>query len=523
MAGLQPTSYDELPYDSNAFPSTHPDNLAVVATLCGMRTPPANHCRVLELGCSDGSNLIPMAATLPESRFVGIDSSERQISDGRNVVESLKLPNIELKALSILEIDEAFGQFDYIICHGVFSWVPAPVQDKILEISKRNLAPNGIAYISYNTYPWWHIRGMFRDMMCYHVRDIQDTQARVRNVRTFLKLLKESVADRDTLIGRIYHDEAGSLESMPDSYLYHEHLDGINAPIYFHEFAERAARNGLQYVSESVFNDLYGSMSEELRNKVERLALDRISLEQHLDFVRVRAFRSTLLCHDNIALNPAPSPELFMGFHLTGNAKPLCDDADLFTDAFQEFATGDDTGVRVSDPWAKLAIAYLYEIWPEAASFSKVRQAVSSRMREAGILSPDDDDPRKLASALLQSYSCSLIKAHLHLPRFVLEVSERPQANPLTRLQANQGLSITNAWHCAVQPDVFGREVLSHLDGNRNRPALLAALAEAALHGPLGIYEKDERVQDPSRINEVLADSLERTLQWLANRALLVG
>ena len=221
---------------------------------------PADHCRVLELGCSDGTNLIPMAATLPESRFVGIDLSERQISDGQKVVEALESAQHRTQGA------EHSGYRRMPSANLTTSFVTASfpgcrrnVQDKILEISKRNLAPNGIAYISYNTYPWWHIRGMFRDMMCYHVRDIQDTQARVRNVRTFLKLLKESVADRDTLIGRIYHDEAGNLESMPDSYLYHEHLDGINAPLYFHEFVERAARNGLQYVSESVFNDLYGS------------------------------------------------------------------------------------------------------------------------------------------------------------------------------------------------------------------------------------------------------------------------
>jgi SAM-dependent methyltransferase len=523
MADLQPTTYDDLPYDSNPFPSTHPDNLAVVATLCGMRTAPAERCRVLELGCSDGTNLIPMAATLPGSQFVGIDLSERQIGDGRKVLDALNLPNIELKALSILDIDEKLGEFDYIICHGVYSWVPQAVQDKILEICKRNLSPNGIAYISYNTYPWWHIRGMFRDMMCYHARHTKDTHARVRTVRTFLKLLKESVEDRDTLIGRIYHDEATSLESMPDSYLYHEHLDGINSPLYFHEFVERASRMGLQYVSESVFNDLYGSMSEDLRDKVERLAIDRISLEQHLDFLRVRAFRCTLLCHDHIALNPAPSPDVFLGFHVTGNSKPLCIEADLVTDSFQEFSTGEDTQVRVSDPWGKTTIAYLYEIWPEAVPFAQVRQAVETRLRNAGVMQPGEDASGKLATALLQSYSCSLIKAHKYVPRFVLEVSEQPQANPLTRLQARRELGITNAWHCPVHPDVLGREVLSHLDGRHDYAALLTVLTDAAVRGPLGIYENDQRVTDPVRVQGILADTLKQTLQWLANRALLVG
>jgi hypothetical protein len=229
------------------------------------------------------------------------------------------------------------------------------------------------------------------------------------------------------------------------------------------------------------------------------------------------------LCHDHISVNPTPSPELFMNFHVTGNAKPVGDNPDLFSDAFQEFAAGDDATVSVSDPCAKVAIAYLYEIWPEAAPFPKVWQAVSSRMQQAGISVRGEGGPRQLAEEMLRSYTCALIKAHLRVPEFVLEVSEQPRANPLTRLQARQDLAVINMWHCEVQPDAFGREVLSHLDGSRDYQALLAVMAEAALRGPLGIYEKDQRVQDPRRIQEILADSLQPTLQWLANRALLVG
>jgi hypothetical protein len=199
------------------------------------------------------------------------------------------------------------------------------------------------------------------------------------------------------------------------------------------------------------------------------------------------------------------------------------DNPDLFSNAFQEFATGDDATVSVSDPWAKVAIAYLYEIWPEAASFDSVWHVVSSRMQQAGIAMSDEGGPRRLAKAMLHSYTCSLIKAHLRVPHFVLEVSERPRANSLTRLQAKQDLAITNVWHCEVRPDAFGREVLSHLDGSRDYRALLAVMTDAALQGPLGIYEKDQRVQDTGRIQEILADSLQPTLQWLTNRALLVG
>src|SRR5262249_30408638 len=160
--------YDEVPYSSKPFPQTHPDNLATVATLFGMTPPPVERCRVLELGCAAGGNLLPLAAALPGSRFVGIDLSRRQIDDGRPGREALGLRNFRLRHRSILDVGADFGQFDYILCHGVYSWVPAPVQDKILEVCAGHLAPNGVAYVSYNTYPGWHIPGAVRAMMRYH-------------------------------------------------------------------------------------------------------------------------------------------------------------------------------------------------------------------------------------------------------------------------------------------------------------------------------------------------------------------
>src|SRR5262245_33479507 len=138
-----PTSYDIFPYESHPFAQTHPDRLATVATLLGLKPPPVAKCRVLEIGCSDGGNLIPMAVELPGSTFLGIDLSAREIEDGQAMLDKLGLPNIELRRMGIEEFPEnvdgtlrvpgsgegegtkmpnsAHGvcglHFDYIICH----------------------------------------------------------------------------------------------------------------------------------------------------------------------------------------------------------------------------------------------------------------------------------------------------------------------------------------------------------------------------------------------------------------------
>src|SRR5262249_50525120 len=163
----------------------------------GMKPAPPAQCRILELGCADGGNLIPMAEAFPDSEFVGIDLGGRQIADGQALVEALALRNISLRHLDILNVDASFGKFDYIITYGIFSWVPREVQDKILAVSREHLAPNGVAYISYNTYPGWRMRQILRDTAVYHTRNIDGLRERAQEVRRLLDTMVEATQSMD--------------------------------------------------------------------------------------------------------------------------------------------------------------------------------------------------------------------------------------------------------------------------------------------------------------------------------------
>ncbi len=160
-------AYDQVPYIRTSFPETHPRRLQTVAAMHGLTSPPIEKCRVLELGCAGGWNLLPMAAQLPHATLLGIDLSARQIEEGRAALAAAGLNNIELRQMSILDVTEQFGTFDYIIAHGVYSWVPRDVREKVLSIFRHNLAANGVAYVSYNLYPGWYSQQWLRDAMCY--------------------------------------------------------------------------------------------------------------------------------------------------------------------------------------------------------------------------------------------------------------------------------------------------------------------------------------------------------------------
>ena len=230
------TSYDEILYPNYVNRNTRPDRLAGVGRMFGLEPADFRSARVLEIGCASGGNLIPMAAAYPDSRFVGIDLSKKQIEAARRDLSELDLDNIEMRPLSIMEVDESLGTFDYIIAHGIYSWVSEDVRDKILAICKDNLSHNGIAYISYNTLPGWNMLKTIRDMMIYHIGQFTDPAAKILEARRMLNFALENSGGGDTPYKQMLKNEVDVLSKAEDSYLFHDHLEHQNEPCYFHEF-----------------------------------------------------------------------------------------------------------------------------------------------------------------------------------------------------------------------------------------------------------------------------------------------
>ena len=160
-------SYDDAPYKSKTFYYTQPGRQQMVLKLLGFKTPDLKNARVLEIGCSFGGNIIPFALENPKAEVIGIDLSSVQIEEGNRIIENLGLENIRLIHQNVLDFDEKLGKFDYIICHGVFSWVNEEVQRGILDVIKNHLSENGSAILSYNTYPGWKNLEVARDVMLF--------------------------------------------------------------------------------------------------------------------------------------------------------------------------------------------------------------------------------------------------------------------------------------------------------------------------------------------------------------------
>lgn len=519
-------SYDALPYPSYPFPITHPDRLHVIAALAGLSPAPVERARVLELGCAAGGNLLPIAVELPGTRCVGVDASRRQIDEGRAEVDALGARNCELLHGDIAALGPELGTFDYIVCHGVFSWVPRPVQDAILSLGARLLAPEGVAYVSYNTYPGWRMRSMIRDMMRYHARQFDSPGVAVAQARRLLDYLTRNVSADRGAYAALLDQELTLLRKQSDAYLYHEHLEATNEPLYFHEFVERAAAAGLSFVGEATLGETRVTLFPNLADDVGRGAPAAVQAEQYRDFLHNRAFRTSVLCRRDRALRGAPVPDDVTGFHVAARVErrePQPDDPPPpeGTPPGPEFLTlGGGKRVRVHAPVPRATLEALEARWPAAFTFDALLEEVRARTgEEAG-------DPATLRARLAEQVLELFADDHVELrPRAVnvaAEVDARPRAHPLARRQAEAGIVVTNARHEPHELDRLDRELVRAADGTRDPRALIEALVVAAGQDRLEVTKDGAPMTDPAELREVFGKVVPTRLKALLGRSLLV-
>jgi methyltransferase-like protein len=527
VAADAPNTYDEMPYINKAFPQTHPDRLATLARVFGVATPEVETCRVLELGCASGDNLIPMALGLPNASFLGIDFSGRQIDDGRQTVDALGLSNIDLRQGDIADVDASYGTFDYIVCHGIYSWVPERIREKVLAICNANLAPQGVAYVSYNTYPGWRIRGMIRDMMLYHSANASDARAKVQQARALLHFLAQG-APADTPYGQILKQELETIGKEQDAYLFHDHLEDTNEPVYFHQFAAAAQRHGLQYLAEADFTSmLLSNFPPQVAETLRRIGPDIVRIEQYMDFVRSRMFRQTLLVHQAVPVQRKLEAQVLKGFHVATLAQPDIAPVSLAAGDIATFRAPHGATLSTGSPVTKAAMLCLAQRWPLGFAFADLLAASRAQLQggsaDASDAGTEARDEAQLANEMMKCYGVGVIELHVREPSLCRTLSARPVASPLARLQVDRGRPLTNLRHEPVRLDEANRRVLRLLDGTRDRDALVAAMAGLARQGVLQVQHEGESMTDGPILEGILRAALDESLPQFARAGLLLG
>jgi methyltransferase-like protein/ubiquinone/menaquinone biosynthesis C-methylase UbiE len=495
--------------------------------LYGLKAAPVEECRVLELGCGDGTNLIAMAYALPRSYFVGIDLAQRPIAAGQEIIKELGLGNISMRQLDLMQTPSNLGPFDYIIAHGLYSWVPEAVRDKVLALCSTFLTDNGVAYISYNAYPGCHFRELTRGMMRYHVGKFSDPNQKVQQARAVLKFLAESKKELEPY-HQVLKGELHQVLTRPESAIFHDDLSSINQPFYFHEFVAHAASHGLQYLSEA---DIQATQIESYPPDVRALLndldpTDVISREQYCDFIECRRFRRTLVCRNGITLDRSLRPQGLYSLRFAADLTPISAVPDLHSASREIFRAPDGSELEISRPLAKAAFARLVMIWPQSIAFDDLVEAAQSYLseRHGGHTFPTEEAKQELGQALLQAHLAGCLEIHTHRPPFVTDVSERPMASALVRLQLRKGITISTLQHQTLRiEDFLSRQLVSLLDGTRDRTALLKDLSESTKTGTSHLISDGKHA---AVIDETLGhvrDGLDKNLATLARLAVLVA
>jgi SAM-dependent methyltransferase len=577
------TSYDEIPYPRLAFPYTHPSHLATIGRLLGLRPAPVDRCRVLELGCASGANLVPMAYAVPGSTWVGIDLSERQIAEGKQFADALGLTNVVLEQLDICEAEslaQRFGLFDYIISHGIYSWVPDAVKEAMLAACRRLLAPEGIAYLSYNCYPACQLREMIRHMCRYHGRRETDPRSFAAKNRALLHSLLEILPPSDDPYRTALREQASSLLAERDAIILHDDLERDNDPQLLHQFLSQAARHGLQYLGDAHFGQMFGIGIDTAGLDLIRQGGDVTDFQQYLDFLYGRALRTTLLCREEVSVRHHLVPEAVRDLWVASAALPVSsndtalsrhqiEQIDLRDPAPLVFRADDCTTSLVSRV-GRAAMLELSQSHPKPLPFESLVERVRIRLANAG-LGDEQAIAEQLAPMAMEWFAMRLIELRAFDPPMAIEPSAKPIASAVARYQVANGWGaadaaplvpspvtpaagaiptalrghaigenggstasndvsraparhqVTNLLHRRVHlSGELAGQVLSMLDGQHDSAAIVESLSAPMSRGDVEMRVQGRVVRDPAAIRTYLTERVAACIADFARNALLV-
>ena len=439
-------AYETIPYVGRPFHETHPNRLLAVARLLGIAPPVRETISVLEIGSGDGSNLLPIAAAYPHGRFVGVDLSALLTARARAAAEGMGVRNVTLVEADLRELPHSLGQFDIVMGHGVYSWVPPDVRDALLRLVATRLVPGGVAYLNYNLLPGGWLRRIGWDAMQFHVRGVEDPAARVARAREFIALMVEhwkTQPGSGAALAANFAREA----ARDDSGIYHDDLAVQNEPVYYATFVRHARMHGLEVLGDvDPGTRSPGSAGPALR---ERLATrDPVAREQMLDFVHLRQMRQSLLVRAGTSRLPARDTD---GLHFAASMPYMQ----------HRFAGG-------------LAPDAVGDLLAEAFPASLPSAAIVSALRARGLAEADAH------AKLREAWSIGLADPYVDALAIAARPSLRPRASAVSRWQAARGSIVTNLRHTGARlADDCARSVLVVCDGTRTATEIAAAVRPA--------------------------------------------
>lgn len=524
------TAYDELPYDCHPIPGTAPEQLAMTAFFHGGVAPAATGIRYLEIGCGDGANLLPLAYHRPESHFTGADASGVQIAAARRSARQLTVDNVALHDRDVRTMANDLTIFDYIVAHGVMSWVSSDVRNGIFRFCREHLSPQGLFYTTFNAYPGWKVRGMVRDLLIGHTRTTGSLRERAGIAREVAAFLHSKILMLEHPYAQLLAHELHRIADCTDSYLVHEYLSEHNQPFWHHEFVTLAAAFGLRYVADPGYNLHDYHVPAPLHDVATQLETEPVLIDEVVDLLWYRQHRLALFCRDDAVrmdgtarMNGAVHPErarpileraqIACGLrNYSGHGRLAANVTEVFHGYFES-----DYRIELCDPLAKAAIATLTERWPAALPLDALVRTASDRLVEAGLPRPEDGDWDRLAALLLDLHGSGQVDLRLRDSHPTVDAGDLPAVCPLTRWEAQHRSVVTTPQHHRIGLSVTERLLVAGLDGTRDRDAIARDVSGQLQNGEMrGDHGElvTANAANPGRVGQILEHLLDVLGPW---------
>jgi hypothetical protein len=468
VAGADTTSaeftYDQVAYPNYVHPAADSEYACVAGRFYGWRGRDPATASVLEIGCGEGVNLMAIAGAFPKSRCVGFDISARAVARGQQLAAAAGLDNIELHWGDLLSYPRDGERFDYIICHGVLTWVPPPVRTAVFEVIAARLAAGGVAYVGYDALPAAASKAAIVGLLKQFVPPEADLASKVETAVTIIETLGRNQHKSSRLKPEL-DDLLRRLPEMAPAYFVHDWLEAHYAPMSVDEFATAAGAVDLAYAGDVSLTDMQTRDIDPSGMHILAAAMDSLlTTASTLDLLRgSRMYRTDLLVRPESPPDRMPFPPTDLGYCLFGE---------------REYGV-DESGGRT----LRLKLGSM-----GSPSFADADQI--AMLDWLADRSPGEFHPSEIAagSGLALPYVENLcrvfavmgvLEAHVTPPPFTVTPGDRPRAGRVARAMAAEGRDTVVALrHKAMAlPDPIRRGILRLSDGSRTRDDIVRDLA----------------------------------------------
>jgi len=483
--------YNLIPYEGGVTFNTSPGHLALCALWkTGARPPLSSFCYV-ELGCGNGANLLALAFYHKNATFIGIDNAESELNRAQKSSEALGLNNIQFLHENVRQLNDVpLLPCDYIVAHGLYSWVQADVRRAIFNFCQRHLSSSGLAYISYNAQPGWATRKLVRDVLRRNPRvvkaAIQDQSKRAAEVAT---QLISDLPSRDYAHAILLTEELERVKSASPGYLFHEYLTEVNEGFWLCDFVNDARKYSLDYVCDAQFSRWEGYVPPALQSTLKQRNLDPIQQEETADLLCHRSFHASILCRSDALPCNAPNLAILEHLFIASSLASQSDPFDLTGGVVENFVGTSDTDITLDTSITKAAVIWLARQWPRGETFGILYDQALKMLTESGF-DAEEDARTKLAEDLFVLFEAGQIDLRLEEAEYDSNISSHPKAHALARYEALQGKVLTTTQHLPLHFSEEALLLISALEGTRSQQTLVRTHGKSLVDNTLEILAR---------------------------------